>query len=65
MPVYEPELCYLMGVILVHHTDAPRDMVLGWFADAANLSRNLHLDDQNRCFRDPCSQLGILEQADG
>lgn len=65
VPVYEPEFCYLMGMILVQYTDAPRDMVLAWFADAVNLSRNMHLDEQNSYFRDTCSQLGILEQVDG
>jgi hypothetical protein len=62
VPVYEPEFCYLMGLILVSFTDAPSDLVLGWFADAVNLSQDINLHEQNAYFRETCAQLGILEQ---
>jgi hypothetical protein len=62
VPVYEPEFCYLMGMILVQYTDAPSDRVVGWFADAVNLSRDMNLDEQNAYFRETCARLGILEQ---
>ena len=64
VPIYEPEFCYLMGMLLVQYTDAPSEMLLPWFADAVNLSRNLHLDEQSSYFRDTCEQLGILEQVE-
>ena len=62
--VFEPEFCYLMGMILIGYTDAPREIVLGWFADAVNLSRYFKLEMQHAYFRDTCAQLGILEDVD-
>ena len=61
---FEPEFCYLMGMILENYTDASRDLVLGWFVDAVNLSRDFKLEVQHAYFRDTCAQLGILEDVE-
>jgi len=37
--LYEPEYCYLMGMILGGYTDAERANVLEWFSDAVSLSK--------------------------
>jgi hypothetical protein len=62
--VFEPEFCYLMGMILNLHTDAPHEKMLPWFVDAVNLSSQFNLSAQNDYFRETCAQLGILEEVD-
>ncbi len=62
--VFEPEFCYLMGMILNLYTDAPHEKVLPWFIDAVSLSNQLNLTAQNAYFRETCSQLGILQEVD-
>lgn len=64
IPVFEPEFCYLMGMILDLYTDTPRETVLPWFIDAVSLSSHLNLTAQNAYFRETCAQLGILEEVD-
>ena len=63
--VFEPEFCYLMGMILNLYTDAPRERILPWFIDAVSLSNQLNLTAQNAYFRETCAQLGILQEVDG
>jgi hypothetical protein len=63
--VLEPEFCYLMGMILNCHTDAPRERMLPWFIDAVHLSSQFNLTAQNAYFRETCAQLGILQEVDG
>jgi hypothetical protein len=64
IPVFEPEFCYLMGMILNLYTDAPRERMLPWFIDAVSLSNQLNLTAQNAYFRETCAQLGILQEVD-
>jgi len=64
IPVFEPEFCYLMGMILNLYTDAPREVMLPWFVDAVNLSSQFNLAAQNAYFRKTCARLGILEEVD-
>jgi len=64
IPVFEPEFCYLMGMILNLYTDAPREVMLPWFVDAVNLSSQFNLAAQNAYFRETCARLGILEEVD-
>jgi hypothetical protein len=64
VPVFEPEFCYLMGMILNLYTDAPREVMLPWFVDAVNLSSQFNLAAQNAYFRETCARLGILEEVD-
>lgn len=65
IPVFEPEFCYLMGMILNLYTEAPREVTLPWFIDAVNMSNQLNLSAQNAYFRQTCEQLGILQEVDG
>jgi hypothetical protein len=60
--VFEPEFCYLMGMILNLYTDAPREIMLPWFIDAVNLSNQFNLTAQNAYFPETCAQLGILQE---
>jgi hypothetical protein len=64
IPVFEPEFCYLMGMILNLYTDAPHEKMLPWFVDAVSLSSQFDLATQNAYFRDTCAQLGILDEVD-
>jgi hypothetical protein len=64
IPVFEPEFCYLMGMILNLYTDAPLEMTLPWFVDAVSLSNQFNLTAQNAYFRETCAQLRILEEVD-
>lgn len=64
IPVFEPEFCYLMGMILNLYTDAPREVMLPWFIDAVSLSNQFNLTTQNAYFRATCAQLGILQEVD-
>lgn len=65
IPVFEPEFCYLMGMILGNYTDLARERILEWFADAVGLSDQYGMNSQNAYFRETCAQLGIIEQVDG
>ncbi len=64
IPAFEPEFCYLMGMILSFYTDAPHAATLPWFTDAVNLSNQFNLTLQNAYFRKTCAQMGILEEVD-
>ena len=64
IPVFEPEFCYLMGMILNLYTDAPSERMLPWFVDAVNLSNQFNLPTQNAYFRETCARLGILDEVD-
>src|SRR6202035_759443 len=64
LAVFEPEFCYLMGMILNLYTDVPRERMLPWFVDAVNLSNQFNLPTQNAYFQETCAQLGILKEVD-
>ncbi len=64
IPIFEPEFCYLMGMILNLYTNSPRETILNWFTDAVSLSNQFDLAEQNAYFRETCSRLGILQDVD-
>lgn len=62
VPVFEPEFCYLVGMIHIHYTNAPKEEYLGWFADALSLAGQFKQEANAAYFRDTCAQLKILEE---
>jgi len=63
IPVFEPEYCYLMGII--HEFDLSRhDMALSFFADAINLADFQGQDTSAAYFRETCRQLGYLNEVE-
>ncbi len=59
--VFEPEYCYLIGMIYINYTDAPQDQYLPWFADALSFSKIYKQDQSFKFYKETCSQLNILE----
>lgn len=62
--VFEPEYCYLMGMILYHYSDLSKDQVLAWFADSVSLAEQFRQAENYNYFRETCRQLNILEEID-
>ncbi len=62
--VFEPEYCYLMGMIFANYTDAPRDYILEWFVDAVFLAEQFNQQENLMYFRETCRQLQILDEVD-
>ncbi len=64
IPAFEPEYCYLVGMIYIHYTDAPENTCLAWFADALSLARQYGQERNAAYFRETCAQLEILEEVE-
>lgn len=58
--VFEPEYCYLMGMILGQYTDASRVDVLTWFADSIFLAEQFNQKANLNYYIETCRQFGIL-----
>ncbi len=58
--VFEPEYCYLMGMILGHYSNAEKGEVLQWFADSISLAEQFTQEKNYHYYRETCNQLGIL-----
>lgn len=64
VPVFEPEFCYLVGMIFIYHSDAPEEKYLSWFADSVSLAEQYGQKDNAVYFRETCAQLNILEKVE-
>lgn len=62
VPLFEPEYCYLVGMIL-HHYGKP-GASLEWFVDAVSLAEQFEQHANLAYFRETCLQLNILEAVD-
>ncbi|MCK7493018.1 MAG: hypothetical protein MZW92_17090 [Comamonadaceae bacterium] len=62
--VFEPEYCYLMGMILANYTDAKKEDVLVWFADSISLSEQFNQSANYEYFKETCRQLEILGEVE-
>jgi hypothetical protein len=61
--VFEPEYCYLMGMITGHfNANISRSENLKWFADAISLAQQFKLENNYNYFRETCKQLQILDE---
>ncbi len=62
--VFEPEYCYLIGMIFIQYTDASKAQYLPWFADALSFAR-LYKQERNFIFfKETCAQLNILGEVE-
>jgi hypothetical protein len=59
--VFEPEYCYLMGMILWNFSDAKREEVLPYFADSINLARQFKQEANYEYYKETYRQLNMLE----
>jgi len=59
IPLFEPEYCYLTGMILHHFGTAGESME--WFVDAVSLSEQFGQEANLAYYRETCRQLDILE----
>ena len=62
--VFEPEYCYLIGMILINYTDAAKEQYLPWFADAITFAQQYQQDKNLNYYRETCTQLNILEEVE-
>jgi len=62
--VFEPEYCYLIGMIMVGFTDAPKTEYLPWFVDAVSLAQHHRQEHNCEYFKETCAQLNILNEVE-
>ncbi|HEY6437954.1 MAG TPA: hypothetical protein VIY47_15295, partial [Ignavibacteriaceae bacterium] len=63
--VFEPEFCYLMGMITAQHvSNVSKKEILTWFSDAISLAQQFKQDGNYEYFRETCNQLKILDQVE-
>ena len=62
--VFEPEYCYIMGIILYYYSDRSKDQVLNWFVDSVYLAELYRQINNYNYFRESFRQLNILDTID-
>ncbi|MDB5236202.1 MAG: hypothetical protein JWR44_3195 [Hymenobacter sp.] len=60
--VYEPECCYLVGLLRAQYASV--ESSVSWFADALNLSQNYKQEANLDYYRETCARLGVLPAID-
>ena len=61
-PAFEPEYCYLVGMIYKLFTDLPQEQVITWFTDSITLAEQYKQENKAEYYRETCAQLGILDK---
>ncbi len=62
--VFEPEYCYLIGMIMINFTTAPKTAYLPWFIDAVSLAQHNRQASNYAYFKETCAQLNILNEVE-
>ena len=58
--IFEPEYCYLIGMILINFTDAPNEEFIQSFVDAVSLAEQFKQEKNSLYFKETCHKLHIL-----
>ncbi|HEX5154076.1 MAG TPA: SIR2 family protein [Parafilimonas sp.] len=64
VPVYEPEYCYLMAMILGFHSTVNKNELLRLFADSISLAEKYQQDLNYAYFKQTCIQLNIFNEVE-